>query len=139
MVLQLSVATEADVDRIASIHLAAFDSNPLLHAQFPTPRSLEGLHTTLSQDTLNTIRNGESCGKIVLVVRETEADDQIISFAKWDLPQTLNQGVFHSDITWPEDCRQEYRDEYHQKAESAKNRVIGNKPCYRKLCLLVVL
>jgi hypothetical protein len=131
MALQLSVATEADVECIASIHLAAFDSNPLLHAQFPTPSSLKGLHTSLSQDALSTIWKGESSGKIVLVVRETAADDRIIGFAKWDLPQT-SEGIFHSDITWPEGCRQEYLDEYIEKAESAKNRVIGDNPCYRK-------
>jgi hypothetical protein len=85
MVLQLSLATEADVDCIASIHLAAFDSNPLLHARCSTPRSLEGLHSFLSQDALQTIWHGENSGKIVLLARETEADDQIISFAKWDL------------------------------------------------------
>lgn len=138
MVLQISVATEADVDCIASIHLAAFDSNPLLHAQFPTPSSLEGLRFILSRDALQIIRDGEISGKIVLVVRETEADNQIISFAKWDLPQR-SEGIFQAEITWPESCRQEYLDEYYEKAESAKNRVVGNKPCYRKdrfsLCL----
>jgi hypothetical protein len=134
MVLQLSEATEADVDCIASIHLAAFDSNPLLHAQFPTPSSLEGLHASLSQDALSTIRNGESSGEIVLVVREIEANGQIISFAKWDLPQA-SKGIFYPDITWPEGCRREYLDEYFEKAESAKNRVIGDKRCYRKTCI----
>jgi len=132
--LQLTVATEADADCIASIHLAAFDSNPLLHAQFPTPSSLEVLHAALSQDVLNTIRNREGCGTIVLVVRDTEADGQIISFAKWDLPGKPKD-IVHYDITWPEDCRQEYLDEYHEKAGSAKNRIIGNKPCYRKNCI----
>jgi hypothetical protein len=137
MVLKLSAATEADVDCIASIHLAAFDSNPLLHAQFPTPGSLEGLHKTLGQDALSTIRNGESCGKAVLVVRDTEADGQIISFAKWDLPHS-SKSIFHSDIVWPEDCRQEFRDEYHDKAEAAKNRVNGDRPCYRKTSIFFV-
>jgi len=132
--LQVIVAAETDADCIASIHLAAFDSNPLLHAQFPTPSSLEGLHAALSQDVLNTIRNREGCGTIVLVVRDTEADGQIISFAKWDLPGKPKD-IVHSDITWPEDCRQEYLDEYHEKAGSAKNRIIGNKPCYRKNCI----
>jgi hypothetical protein len=132
--LQLTVAAEPDADCIASIHLAAFDSNPLLHAQFPTPSSLEGLHAALSQDVLNTIRNREGCGTIVLVVRDTETDGQIISFAKWDLPEKPKD-IVRSDIRWPEDCRQEYLDEYHEKAGSAKNRIIGNKPCYRKDCI----
>ncbi len=131
MVLQLGVATEADVDCIASIHLAAFDANPLLHAQFPTPSSLEGLHTTLNQDALTIIRNGETSGKIVLVVKDPEAGGRIISFAKWDLPQTT-KGNFNSGITWPEGCRQEYLDEYSEKAESVKNRVVGDKQCYRE-------
>jgi hypothetical protein len=131
MVLQLSVATDADVDCIASIHLAAFDSNILLHAQFPTPSSL---HAYLSQDALNIIQNGENGGKIVLVVRDTEANNQIISFAKWDLPN-ISKATSHSDITWPTGCRQEYLDEYHEKAEAAKNRVIRDRPCYRKTCI----
>jgi hypothetical protein len=132
--LQLTVATEADADCIASIHLAAFDSNPLLHAQFPTPSSLEVLHAALSQDALNAIRNGEGCGTIVMVVRDTEADGQIISFAKWDLPEKPKV-IAHSDFTWPEGCGQEYLDENREKAGSAKNRVVGNKPCYRKNCI----
>jgi hypothetical protein len=137
MVLQLCVATEADVDCIACIHLAAFDANPLLHAQFPTPSSLEGLHATLSQDALSIIRIGETSGKIVLVVKDPDAGGRIISFAKWDLPQTT-KGIFGSDITWPEGCRQEYLDEYSEKAESAKNRVVGDKQCYRETCIFCV-
>jgi hypothetical protein len=131
MVLQLSVATEADVESIASIHLAAFDSNVLLHAQFPTAESLRGLQALLSQDALNIIQNGRSSGKVILVVRDTQIDNQIISFAKWDLPET-SAGSSHSDITWPVGCRQEYLDEYQEKAESTKNRIIGDTGCYRK-------
>jgi hypothetical protein len=134
MVLQLSIATEADVDCIASTHLAAFDSNILLHAQYPTPSSLEGLQAYLSQDALDIIQNGQNCGKVILVVRETEAKNQIISFAKWDLPE-ISKAPLHSDITWPTGCRQEYLDEYHEKAEAAKNRVVGDRPCYRKTCI----
>ena len=136
MGLQLSEAVLSDADRIASVHLAAFDSNILLHAQFPTRSSLEGLHTILSKDARDIIQNGETCGKIVLVVRDPEADNQIIGFAKWDLPTVRKS---NSDITWPEGCQQQYLDEYHEKADAVKNRVMGNKPCYRKKCLLLVI
>ncbi|TAQ90552.1 hypothetical protein B7494_g1106 [Chlorociboria aeruginascens] len=129
MVLQLSAATGADVDQIADIHLAAFDSNVLLHAQFPTEDSLKGLHDVLSADALSTIRDAKATGKAILVVRDTEID-KIISFARWDLP-TLNLMAHNRDITWPEGCRLEYLEGYTTKAEAAKERVIGNTPCYR--------
>jgi hypothetical protein len=131
MVLQLSFAKEEDVESIASIHLAAFNSNTLLHAQFPTLNSLKGLQACLRQDALKTIQDGRKTGRVVLVVRETDFDNQIISFAKWDLPET-SMGPFHSDITWPVGCQQEYLDEYQEKTESTKNRVIGDQQCYRK-------
>ena len=137
MVLQLSVATEADVDRITDLHLASFDSNALLHAQFPTKASLEALHSFLRQETLDTIRNIQAAEKTVLVVRDTETD-QIISFAKWDLPN-LSTGHAHVGITWPDGCRQEYLDGYYEKAEAAKKRVIGDSPCYRKTSSYVFL
>src|SRR5579859_4343946 len=99
MVLRLSAATAADVDRIASLHLAAFDSNVLLHAQFPTRASLSSLESILSQEMLYSIKK-QDARKAVLVVRDTDADNQIISFAKWDLPG-LSEGVHHPGVTWP--------------------------------------
>lgn len=131
MVLKLSHATAADADCIASIHLLAFNSNVLLHAQFPTPASLAALQTILAQEMLHSVQTSDKSGKAILIVRDTEADNQIISFAKWDLPGLANV-VHHPGVTWPEDCRQEYVDVYHEKAEAAKSRVIGDKKCYRK-------
>jgi hypothetical protein len=132
MVLQLSPATAADVDRIAAIHLAAFDSNVLLHAQFPTPSSLAALRSILSNDMLHTIQEGETSRKVVLVVRDSAAGDQIIGFAKWDLPGLAKGTPVHPDVTWPAECRKEFLDEYHTKAEAAKERVMGDGECYRK-------
>ena len=133
MVLRLSAATAADVDQIAAVHLAAFDSNALLHAQFPTPSSRSALQQILSQEMSAAIQN-ERSGKVVLVVRDTDAENQIISFAKWDLPG-LSKGPHHLGGSWPEDCQEQYLDEYYDKAEAAKNRVVGDRPCYRKLCI----
>lgn len=130
MVLHLSWATADDVEQIATIHLASFDSNPLLHAQFPTPASLASLHSILCQEMLPAIRNTKDVRKAVLVVRDSTANDRIISFAKWDLPGA--QGGLHSGITWHEDVKQEYLDVYHELAETAKQRVVGAKPCYRE-------
>jgi len=132
MVLHLSEAAADDVDRIAEIHLAAFDSNVLLHAQFPTKASLEWLHSILSREMLSAIQNEHDSGKAVLIVKDTDADNQIISFAKWDLPVGFSKGSYHSNLTWPEDCRQEYLEQYYELAEATKNRVVGDQPCYRK-------
>lgn len=98
MALQVSFATINDVERIADIHLTAFDSNPLLHVQFPTPTALAALKTILQHDMLRTIQRGEACGRIVLVVRDESIQDKVISFAKWDLP-TLTEDVRMSNIS----------------------------------------
>lgn len=86
MVLQVHLATAADVERIADIHLAAFDSNPLLHVQFPSPSSVAALKSILCNDMRGCVQQGETSGKVVLVVKNSNAEDMIISFAKWDLP-----------------------------------------------------
>ena len=133
MVLHLSAAATVDVDQIAAVHLAAFDSNALLHAQFPTLSSRAALQQVLSQEMFATIQNDHS-GKVVLVVRDTDAENQIISFAKWDLPG-LSKDPSSLGSTWPEDCQEQYLNEYYDRAEAAKNRVVGDQPCYRKLCI----
>ncbi|KAG4435026.1 hypothetical protein IFR05_009482 [Cadophora sp. M221] len=138
MVLKLHPASPSDADRIATIHLAAFNSNPLLHAQFPTPASLVSLHTILAQEALRAIQNGQDA-KAILVVRDTELEggekgnEQVIGFAKWDLPKR-NEGekvVLHEGVTWHEDCRTEWLDRYHVLAEEAMGRVLGGGRCYR--------
>jgi hypothetical protein len=133
MVLHLFAAATADVDQIAAVHLAAFDSNALLHAQFPTLSSRTALQQILSQEMFATIQNNHS-RKVVLVVRDTDAGNQIISFAKWDLPG-FSKDPSSLGSTWPEDCQEQYLNEYYDKAEAAKNRVVGDHPCYRKLCI----
>ena len=131
MVLQICQATAADADEIASLHLLSFNSNVLLHAQFPTPSSLQGLHTFLSQDAIRDLQNPS---KALVVVRDTETT-RIVSFAKWDLPGPASQ---HADVMWPDGCQQQLVDEYYEKAEAAKKRVMGDAPCYCKiLCLSV--
>lgn len=139
MVLRLSAAKAEDVDDIAALHLAAFDSNVLLHAQFPTKSSLDVLRSYLSQEMLGSIQAGERSKKAVLVVRDTEANDKIISFAKWDLPRPVSKSEDPQvpDITCVEGCIKQYLVEYVTKAEDAKTRVIGNTPCYRKTLSLI--
>jgi hypothetical protein len=35
---------------------------------------------------LASIEAGEACGKVVLVVKDENANDSIVSFAKWEFP-----------------------------------------------------
>ncbi|KAH7330224.1 hypothetical protein BKA65DRAFT_404889 [Rhexocercosporidium sp. MPI-PUGE-AT-0058] len=139
MVLQLHPAKPSDADRIATIHLAAFNDNPLLHAQFPTPSSLTALHSILALETQHAIQHAQDA-KAILVVRDTEREggepEQIIGFAKWDLPREGRKLVLHEGVTWPDDCRQEWLDKYHGLAEEAKERVVGGRSCYREFCLV---
>ncbi|PQE31025.1 allophanate hydrolase protein [Rutstroemia sp. NJR-2017a WRK4] len=131
MVLQLSVATADDAEEIASIHLATFDGNILLHAQFPTEVSLASLHECLKQDVIETVKTGNP-DKIDLVVRDTEID-QIISFAKYDLPSISVIGDDHafSELWPPKESRRDLLEKYATTAEAAKKRVLGVNPCYR--------
>jgi hypothetical protein len=137
MVLQLSRATPEDVDEIADVHLAAFDSNTLLHAQFPTPVSLEALRSYLSQEALTSIGVGS---KAILVVRDTDVGERgkIVSFAKWDLPVVAQDSlnVVFPDIMGVEGCNKEYLERYSALAEATKKRVLGSGACYRKINLL---
>ena len=130
MVLELSAAALEDVDRIATIHLESFDCNPLLHAQFPTPASLASLHSVLCLEMRAIIQEKKDPSKAVLVVRDSTVGTQIISFAKWDFP--VNQPSSHSEVIWHEDVQEQYLDKYHDLAESAKQRVIGDTLCYSK-------
>lgn len=130
MALKLLEAIPEDADRIAAIHLAAFDSNPLLHVQFPTPASLASLRDILAQDTLHSIENAEAGGKVVLVVRDPHSDNRIISFAKWDLPGVHQE--LPINVSWHDDVNLDFLSKYRELAEAAKQRVVGNKECYCK-------
>lgn len=124
MSFQVEIATEADADRIASIHLAAFDSNIMLHAQFPTNRALSGLHEVLVEDIIRSIRDPS---KEVCVIREMGL---IVSFAKWFLPDA-DEGLV-DEIHWPKDTDIQLLNEYFDKCEEEKNLILGSRSCYSK-------
>lgn len=120
---------EADAPRIAEIHLAAMGSNPLLHAQFPTPDSLGQLRRFLEAYTASQLRDAASG---VLVAREADTG-LIAAFAKWDSPSHPEDGKLESgDIRYVEGCRPEFLDGYASLAEEARQRSFGDRPCYRR-------
>jgi hypothetical protein len=124
MSFHLSPATPADATPIASIHVSAFHSNPLLHVQFPTPSSLQSLQAFLAQNALRDLADPR---KAVLVVRDEE---RVIGFASWELPGV--GGVEDEGKEWPADCSREWLDEYYKKVKEVRGRVVGESKCYGK-------
>lgn len=119
---------EPDAPRIAEIHLAAMDSNPLLHAQFPAREGLAALQQFLETYAAEQLRDSASG---VLVARNSETG-VIAGFAKWDSPShPENVKLESGELRYLQGCRREFLDGYASLAEEAKKRYFGDHPCYR--------
>jgi hypothetical protein len=131
----ISRPSEADWARIAEIHLAAMDENPLLHAQFPTPNSLTGLRAfleSLTASQLHAAAEGTPTSGI-LVARDADTGT-IASFAKWVSPNHPEDGKVEESLALyerAEGCRREFLDGYAALAEQTKKRCFGDGDCYR--------
>ena len=125
MPLTLKLAAEKDALRIADIHMAAFSSNEMLLAQFPTPAVRAELHHSIATKALDDIRDPHMA---VLLVQESQSNGEVISFAKWSLP--LSTPYNESPWRWPEGTRLDILDQWTQRVESAHKEILGNKPFY---------
>ncbi|KAF4277496.1 hypothetical protein KXW98_005381 [Aspergillus fumigatus] len=126
MVFALDTATEADAPRIADIHMAAFHTNGMLLAQFPTPAVRKGLWTSLVDKVVKEIRDPQW---EVLVARE--ADDRVVSFAKWCLPLSESTVYEEEPWVWPEGTNMAILNGWAKKVEQAAKEIMGKTPCYR--------
>ncbi|MCJ1475547.1 hypothetical protein MMC13_004210 [Lambiella insularis] len=124
MVLKLSVAAERDASRIAAIHMAAFGFNQLLQAQFPTAAIRDKLQISIADKALKDIQDPKTA---VLVVRD---QDDIISFAKWSLPVLESDSYIEPPWIWPEGTNHAVLDEWTEKVEAAKKKLLGQIPCF---------
>ena len=133
MNLHVSPALETDAQRIAAIHMAAFGSNPMLLAQFPSPTVRQNLQLCIATKALADIRDPQIA---VLVVRDSDEaeDEEIISFAKWDLPVLSKTETAHAETPWqwPEGTDWEVLERWSEVVESTKEAIVGGTPCYRK-------
>ncbi len=127
MALTLCPASESDTDYIADIHMAAFGANAMLHAQFSTAAIRSELRKCIAQKASGDIRDPK---KAVLVVKD---GNEIISFAKWDLPVIEGERYVERPWVWPEGTNLAVLDEWMEKVEEAEERVVGGQECYRKL------
>ena len=130
MVLRLAFASEDDAYRIADIHMSAFATNENLLAQFPTLSVREGLRTTVAHKALEDIRDPNMA---VLIIQDTELDNTIISFAKWNLPSSTDEN--EAPWVWPEGARIDLLDAWTEKVEETKSHVVGEQHCYRMVSL----
>ncbi|KAL2150798.1 hypothetical protein VTH82DRAFT_7361 [Thermothelomyces myriococcoides] len=118
---------EADASRMAEIHIAAMDANPLLHAQCPTPESLRSLQRFLEAYYAEQLRDPSSG---VLIARDP-GTGVISGFAKWNSPSHPEKVKLESGSpTAVEGCQRKFLDRYVELAEKAKRRCFGDQPCY---------
>lgn len=146
MPLHLTRASETDAPRIAAIHMAAFGTNAMLLAQFPTPSIRKDLQTCILAKTLADIRDPKIA---VLVVRDDDDHDdddassggrkgngngngEVISFAKWSLPVGKGEGYAEAPWMWPEGTDLDVLGRWSELVERVKERVVGEGVCHRK-------
>lgn len=126
MALKLTFASEENASRIADIHIAAFATNGMLLAQFPTSAIRDGLRGSIARKALDDIRDPHTA---VLLVQDSELEGEIISFAKWNLPSSTSDN--EAPWIWPEGTRLDILDQWTQMVDGAKSKVLGDEPCYR--------
>jgi hypothetical protein len=133
--LTLIEASEDDAARIADIHMAAFGTNPMLLAQFPTPAIRDELRVTLREKAIDEIRDPQWA---VLVVYDGAG--KIISFAKWrrPIPESEWDRYVEAPWKWPKGTRFDILEEWTSKVEEAGEKLLGNTPFYCKLNHLVL-
>ena len=134
MTLKVNFATESDASCIADIHMAAFATNEMLLAQFPSPPVREALRNCVAGKAADDIRDPHTA---VLLVKDTELNNEIISFAKWSLPSSTSEN--EAPWIWPEGTRLDILDQWTERVESAKQKVLRDESCYRTSYVLLAL
>ena len=109
--------------------MAAFGTNAMLLAQFPSPTIRDNLQICIASKALADIEDPKTA---VLVVRDDEIDDEIVSFAKWSLPVAEGDSYVESPWLWPEGTDWKVLDRWTGLVEGAKEGVVGKGACYRK-------
>ena len=149
MPLHLAIAQRADASRIAEIHMAAFGTNAMLRAQFPTAGLREGVRGAVEIKALADIEDAKTT---VLVVRDVpESDDDgpkneedgdglledaggpVVAFAKWShpVPEGGDEEYVEPPWVWPEGTNWDVLEGWARKSEEVQERALGRMPCYR--------
>ncbi|KAK8076436.1 hypothetical protein PG994_003708 [Apiospora phragmitis] len=151
--LHMRTAIREDAPRIAEIHMAAFGSNAMLHAQFPTLAIRKGLQTCTKEKALADINDPKTT---VLVVTSSDARDSeyiscderttdfptmpsgpentagtVIAFAKWSHPVLPGEEYVEPPWIWPEGTDLDTLGAWIANAAEVESRsAVGGAPCY---------
>lgn len=126
--MKLTQAALSDAPRIADIHLAAFQHNDMLLAQFPTENVRRGLWSSVVDKTVAELLDSQWR---VMVAKDENQD--IISFAKWCLPIPESVDYKEQAWEWPEGTNMDVLEEWTARVEAASDEILGTTPCYRML------
>lgn len=153
MSLTLGFAEHEDASRIAEIHMAAFISNEMLLAQFPTPAVRDALKKSIE---LKALADMDDSKTTVLVVRCPSAEDvsedaaeqgrieqgrshcdhrprgKVIAFAKWANPVSTEDNYTEPPWIWPAGTDLKILQDWTEVTEQAQMRAVGDAPCYRE-------
>ncbi|KAI1377029.1 putative GNAT family acetyltransferase [Hypoxylon crocopeplum] len=131
MPISLAFAQHADAARIAEIHMAAFGSNEMLLAQFPTSFVRDALKKCIELKASADIDDPKTT---VLIIRDSISgglETKIIAFAKWSLPVPVDENYTEPPWIWPPGTNLKILDGWTEKSEEAQSRAVGDAPCYR--------
>uniref|UniRef100_A0A0B7K9Y3 N-acetyltransferase domain-containing protein n=1 Tax=Bionectria ochroleuca TaxID=29856 RepID=A0A0B7K9Y3_BIOOC len=131
--LLMRLATRQDAPRIAEIHMAAFGTNAMLLAQFPTPAIRQALQISIENKALADIDDPKTTVLVVAVGSDDpeKSLDNVISFAKWSHPVDPSEGYVEPPWIWPEGTDLETLAAWTARAAEAETRSLGSTPCYR--------
>lgn len=131
---ELSTPTANDCGRMAEIHVRAMETNPLLHAQFPTSESIRRLEVFLAEHYASIITPRSPARSRVLVARHLPSR-QVAGFAAWDVPaeeMAEEEKLESGDIASLEGCQKQYLEDYAALSAGAAVELLKGEKCYRK-------
>ncbi|KAI1767760.1 putative GNAT family acetyltransferase [Hypoxylon sp. FL1150] len=154
MSLILGFAEHEDASRVAEIHVAAFKSNEMLLAQFPTPKVRDALQKSIELKALADIDDSRTT---VLVVRylcsedavegtvkgtveegtveesshECQSKGKVIAFAKWAHSVSNEEDYVEPPWIWPAGTDLKILKDWTEVTDKAQLRAVGEAPCYR--------
>ncbi|KAI0160831.1 putative GNAT family acetyltransferase [Hypoxylon sp. FL1284] len=147
MTLILTFAGRDDAARIADIHLAAFGSNEMLLAQFPTPTVRAALRKSIQakaladtddpKTTVLVVRHvsSVSLNNVIKAREDRRGSDggskgKVIAFAKWTHPISREENYTEPPWVWPAGTDLKILQDWTKVTEQAQARVVGDSPCY---------
>jgi hypothetical protein len=146
MALLCRIAEPKDAARIAEIHMAAFGSNKMLLAMFPSAVVRQAVQHIIKLKALSNIQDPNTT---VLTVQRSATgtshdeerpndntivqleDSTIIAFAKWAHPTESDNGSLEPQWTWPEGTALDVLSDWGKLMEEAQAAAIGPHSCYR--------